>query len=94
MQRGRNREACFFAEEDYLAYRYWIGEALRETECRLRRNSSLAPFRGAGLTWCGRPAAIRHRGERRGSAGAAAWIPAPAFAGVTFFRRNDEGWPE
>lgn len=44
MQRGRNREACFFAEEDYLAYRYWIGEALRETECRLRRSSSLAPF--------------------------------------------------
>jgi putative transposase len=31
VQRGHNREACFFGEEDYLAYRYWLGEALKES---------------------------------------------------------------
>lgn len=35
VQRGHNRDACFFAEDDYLAYRYWLGEALRETGCGL-----------------------------------------------------------
>jgi putative transposase len=35
VQRGHNRGACFFAEEDYLAYREWLGEALKETGCKL-----------------------------------------------------------
>ena len=35
VQRGHNREPCFFAEEDYHAYRHWLGEALRECGCRL-----------------------------------------------------------
>ena len=35
VQRGHNRDACFFAEEDYHAYRQWLGEALRERGCRL-----------------------------------------------------------
>ncbi len=35
VQRGHNRDACFFAEEDYLAYREWLGEALRATGCQL-----------------------------------------------------------
>jgi putative transposase len=35
VQRGHNREACFFTEEDYLAYRHWLGEALAATGCRL-----------------------------------------------------------
>lgn len=26
VQRGHNRDTCFFAEEDYLAYREWLGE--------------------------------------------------------------------
>ncbi len=30
VQRGHNRDACFFAENDYLAYREWLGEALKE----------------------------------------------------------------
>ncbi len=35
MQRGHNREPCFFAEDDYLSYLHWLGEALTETECQL-----------------------------------------------------------
>jgi putative transposase len=29
VQRGHNRQPCFFAEEDYHAYLHWLGEALR-----------------------------------------------------------------
>ena len=35
MQRGHNREACFFGEEDYSTYLHWFGEALKETSCSL-----------------------------------------------------------
>ena len=35
VQRGHNRDACFFAEEDYLSYRHWLGEALKESGCAL-----------------------------------------------------------
>lgn len=35
VQRGHNRDACFFAEEDYHAYRHWLGEALKSTCCLL-----------------------------------------------------------
>jgi putative transposase len=35
VQRGHNRDACFFCEEDYLAYRQWLGEALVKTGCQL-----------------------------------------------------------
>lgn len=35
VQRGHNRDACFFAEEDYLAYREWLGEAIKNTGCQL-----------------------------------------------------------
>ena len=35
VQRGHNREPCFFAEEDYSSYLHWLGEALAETECKL-----------------------------------------------------------
>jgi putative transposase len=35
VQRGHNRDACFFAEDDYLAYCHWLGEALTETGCAL-----------------------------------------------------------
>lgn len=35
VQRGHNRDACFFAEADYLAYRDWLGEALAATGCLL-----------------------------------------------------------
>lgn len=35
VQRGHNREPCFFSEDDYLSYLHWLGEALAETECRL-----------------------------------------------------------
>ena len=35
VQRGHNREPCFFAEEDYNSYLHWLGEALGEAECAL-----------------------------------------------------------
>ena len=35
VQRGHNRDACFFGEEDYHTYRHWLGEALEATGCRL-----------------------------------------------------------
>jgi len=35
VQRGHNRDACFFAEEDYHTYRHWLGEALKSTGCLL-----------------------------------------------------------
>jgi putative transposase len=35
VQRGHNRDACFFAEDDYLAYRSWLGEALKSSGSQL-----------------------------------------------------------
>lgn len=35
VQRGHNREACFYAEEDYHAYLHWLGEALTKERCAL-----------------------------------------------------------
>lgn len=35
VQRGHNRDACFFAEEDYLVYCEWLGEACKATGCAL-----------------------------------------------------------
>ena len=35
VQRGHNREPCFFCEEDYLGYLHWLGEALGEARCAL-----------------------------------------------------------
>ncbi len=31
VQRGHNRDACFFTEKDFQVYRHWLGEALKET---------------------------------------------------------------
>lgn len=35
VQRGHNREPCFFAEDDYHGYLHWLDEALKETGCAL-----------------------------------------------------------
>jgi putative transposase len=35
VQRGHNREACFFGEDDYFSYLHWLGEALTEHDCSL-----------------------------------------------------------
>jgi len=35
VQRGHNREPCFFAEEDYHTYLHWLNEALRKEQCTL-----------------------------------------------------------
>ncbi len=35
VQRGHNREPCFFSEEDYQTYLYWLGKALKQEHCAL-----------------------------------------------------------
>ena len=35
VQRGHNRDACFFGEDDFHAYRHWLGEALKTSGCLL-----------------------------------------------------------
>lgn len=35
VQRGHNREPCFFCDDDYESYLYWLGKALKETECTM-----------------------------------------------------------
>ena len=35
IQRGHNRAACFFADEDYQAYLHWLGEGLEKTGIQL-----------------------------------------------------------
>lgn len=35
VQRGHNREPCFFADDDYASYLFWLGRALREADCPL-----------------------------------------------------------
>lgn len=35
VQRGHNRQACFFSENDYLAYLHWLDEALKKEDCSL-----------------------------------------------------------
>ena len=35
VQRGHNRDACFFADEDYHAYLHWLGEAVEHSGCLL-----------------------------------------------------------
>ncbi len=35
IQRGNNRQACFFADEDYQFYLYWLREHAGKTGCRL-----------------------------------------------------------
>ncbi len=35
VQRGHNREPCFFDEDDYQSYLFWLGKALAEFECAL-----------------------------------------------------------
>src|SRR5450755_1689426 len=35
VQRGHNREPCFFAEEDYSSYLHWLSQALGEAQCKL-----------------------------------------------------------
>ncbi len=35
VQRGHNREACFFGEEDYHSYQHWLGVALTSTGAKL-----------------------------------------------------------
>ena len=35
IQRGNNRQACFFADEDYLAYLRWLGEYAKQSGCAI-----------------------------------------------------------
>lgn len=42
VQRGHNRQPCFFGEEDYQAYLYWLDEALKKSSVRYRPTLSVA----------------------------------------------------
>lgn len=33
VQRGHNREACFYADEDYLFYLHWLREGAKKYTC-------------------------------------------------------------
>jgi putative transposase len=35
IQRGNNRQACFFADEDYLFYLDWLHEYAQEVDCAI-----------------------------------------------------------
>ena len=35
IQRGNNRQTCFFAEEDYLFYLEWLREYARSSDCSI-----------------------------------------------------------
>ncbi len=35
IQRGNNRQACFFADEDYRVYLDWLGEYANKTGCQI-----------------------------------------------------------
>lgn len=35
VQRGHNREPCFFGDEDYHAYLHWLAEATKKASCAL-----------------------------------------------------------
>jgi putative transposase len=35
IQRGNNRQACFYADEDYLSYLEWLKEYSEKTECKI-----------------------------------------------------------
>ena len=35
VQRGINREPCFFADEDYQCYLHWLEEAARDCRCAI-----------------------------------------------------------
>ncbi|MBU1214986.1 MAG: transposase [Gammaproteobacteria bacterium] len=35
VQRGHNREACFFADEDYLFYLHWLREGAKKYACEI-----------------------------------------------------------
>ena len=35
IQRGNNRQACFYTDEDYLFYLDWLKEYLQNTGCTL-----------------------------------------------------------
>lgn len=35
IQRGNNRQACFYADEDYLVYLGWLEEYAKETDCAI-----------------------------------------------------------
>jgi len=45
VQRGHNRDACFFCEEDYLAYREWLDEAVKSTQCQLHTHVQMTIMR-------------------------------------------------
>jgi putative transposase len=50
VQRGHNREPCFFGEDDYLSYLHWLGGALAEARCALHGYVNRT-YRRTGTLW-------------------------------------------
>jgi putative transposase len=67
IQRGNNRQACFFAEEDYAPYLYQLGELARKFDCAVRAYVLttklvyllLTPLREDGVSLL-----MKHQGQR------------------------------
>lgn len=36
VRRGHSREACFFADEDYLFYLHWLQEGAKKYACEIK----------------------------------------------------------
>lgn len=55
VQRGHNREACFFADEDYLFYLHWLREGSKKYGCDVHayvHDQSCAPIVDASSPRC------------------------------------------
>ena len=86
VQRGHNREPCFFGEEGYLTYLHWLGEALEESRCALHAyvlmtnhvHLLLTPKKAAAV-----PRLVISRGRRyvRGQSGTPISRPGPICSG-------------
>ena len=46
IQRGNNRQACFFADEDYRFYLDWLTEYAGKTGCQVHAYVIFPPFDG------------------------------------------------
>lgn len=59
VQRGHNRQPCFFADADYLAYQEWLGDAAVRTGCQIHAYALMTNHVHLLLTPCDAQAAAR-----------------------------------
>jgi putative transposase len=71
IQRGNNREATFFAEDDYARYRDWLAEAAADYVCRTNtvydgKSSKGKSLSGRHATFRGTSGDRQHEKDVRG----------------------------